>query len=278
MMNGSLMGIVSNIQRMSVHDGPGLRTTVFFKGCNMRCKWCHNPESIHTEPEYVFNEKLCKHCGMCEQGCYSGARTLCGKEMSVEEILTEVHMDMPYYGDDGGITISGGEPFMQHAFLFELLRAANNEGIQCALETNASFPFEIIQHAIDYVKLWMIDMKAFDDDVHKKYTGISNAAIKENLRKLDALGARIILRTPVVPGVNDADEELNKIIGFAKELKNLVYYEVLPYHPLGLSKQVANTDFIECFKTPNKEELLQQLLPTVEKHKIQFRFANRKVI
>jgi len=276
-MEGQRRGLISNIQRMSVHDGPGIRTTVFFKGCNMHCAWCHNPEAIHTYPEYVFNPKLCLHCGHCAEGCYSGARILCGKEMTVGEVLAEVALDRPFYGADGGLTVSGGEPFMQPEFLISLLKAAKETGIRCGVETNGSLPFTLLEQALPFVDVWMIDLKAFDDEIHKEYTGISNETIKQNLLELDRHGAKIVLRTPVVPGVNDAPEELEKIVKFAAGLKNLEYYEALPYHPLGLSKQVENTDFIRKFEVPDKKALKATLGSIAEKYRVPFRFANIKM-
>jgi len=276
-MEGQLSGLISNIQRTSVHDGPGIRTTVFLKGCNMRCAWCHNPEAIHTYPEYVFNPKLCLHCGHCAEGCYSGARILCGKEMTVGEVIEEIAADQPYYGNTGGVTFSGGEPFMQPQFLMELLKSAKEHGIRCGIETNASLPFEVMEPALPLVDVWMIDLKAYDEELHIKYIGVSNESVKENLIKLDRAGAKIVLRTPVIPGVNDAAEELEHIVKFAAGLKNLDYYEVLPYHPLGLSKQVENIEFIKEFKVPDKAAIKAMLGPMVQKYKIPFRFANIKI-
>lgn len=275
--DGRVTGLISNIQRTSVHDGPGIRTTVFFKGCNLRCAWCHNPEAIHTYPEYVFNPKLCLHCGHCAEGCYSGARMLCGKEITVEQVMEEIMADKPYYGETGGVTFSGGEPFMQPKFLVELLKVAKERGIHCGIETNGSLPFEVMEPALPYIDVWMIDLKAYNDKVHKEYTGVSNETVKENLSKLDRHGAKIVLRTPVIPGVNDTADELEHIVKFAAGLKNLDYYEVLPYHPLGLSKQVENTEFIKEFKVPDKAALKAMLGPMVQKYAIPFRFANIKM-
>ncbi len=272
-----ISGVISNIQRTSVHDGPGIRTTVFFKGCNMRCAWCHNPEAIHIYPEYVFNPKLCLHCGHCDEGCYSGARILCGKEMTVGQVMEEVVADRPYYAGNGGLTVSGGEPFMQPQFLLELLKTAKKQGIHCGVETNASLPFELMEQALPFVDIWMIDLKAFDDGIHQEYTGISNEPVKQNLIQLDRHGAEIVLRTPVIPGVNDAADELEAIVKFAAGLKNLEYYEVLPYHPLGLSKQVENMDFIRKFDKPDKAALKVMLGTMVQKYAVPFRFANIKI-
>ncbi len=273
----SSTGLISNIQRTSFHDGPGIRTTVFFKGCNMRCMWCHNPEAVHTYPEYVFNPRLCLRCEHCAEGCYSGARILCGTEMSVEQVIAEVSADKPYYAENGGLTVSGGEPFTQPEFLIELLRAAQALGIHRGIETNASLPFNVMEEALPFVDLWMIDLKACDDEIHRKYTGISNKAIKQNLRELDRRKARIILRTPVIPGVNDAADELEHIIEFAAGLTNLEYYEALPYNPLGLSKQVEDTRFIRRFEKSDHAALKTLFGLMAQKYRIPFRFANIKI-
>ena len=159
-------------------------------------------------------------------------------EMTVEEIMKEVMMDQPYYGDSGGMTISGGEPFIQHEFLLELLKAAKERHIHCGIETNCSLEFEVMKAAIPYIDVWMIDLKAFDDGIHRKYTGVTNKGVKHNLKELDKYDVTIVLRTPVVPGINDNPAELEKIVEFAAGLEHLDYYEILPYHPLGLSKQI----------------------------------------
>lgn len=277
MENNKTTGIIADIQRASVHDGPGLRTTVFFKGCNMRCRWCHNPETVRTEPEIVYNEKLCIHCGHCKEGCYTGARRLCGTRMNVSEVLEQVLADKPYYGSDGGMTVSGGEATLQIDFLKELLQTARGEGIRCGIESNVSLPFEKhIEPIIPFVDIWMADLKCYDTELHKKYTGIGNEQIKKNLQHLDDLGIQLILRTPVVPGVNDGTDELENLVKFAKGLKNLAYYEVLPYHPLGLSKQIEHDEFIERFETPDRHKLRERLHTIVSAYDIRFRFANIK--
>lgn len=273
----SLRGIISNIQRMSLQDGPGIRTTVFLKGCNMRCVWCHNPEAIHPDPEYVFNPDLCLKCGCCEQGCYSGARLLCGREMSVEQVMQEVNQDLPYYSDNGGLTVSGGEPFFQAAFLIALLKAAKESGIHCGVETNAAHPLNILEKALPFVDIWMIDLKAFSDEIHRQYTGVSNETVKCNIKELDSAGARIVLRTPIVPGVNDSVGEIEKIAAFAARLKGLVYYEALPYHALGLSKKIERSEFIKAFPTVDLVETKQMLRPIIERYNIPIRFANAKM-
>lgn len=277
MQNCEIKGIVADIQRASVHDGPGLRTTVFLKGCNLRCKWCHNPETTRREPEVIYNEKLCVHCGHCKEGCYTGARTVCGREMTPNEVLDQVLQDKPYYGKDGGMTVSGGEPMFQIDFLLELLKLARKNGIHCGMETNMSMPFEThIEPLIPYINLWMADLKCFDDDLHRRYTGLGNQQIKQNLKRLDEAGVSLVLRTPVIPGVNDSQSELENLVRFAKELKHLAYYEVLPYHPLGLSKRVEHGEFIERFETPDRRALREKVRVITETYGVPFRFANIK--
>lgn len=276
-MDNQVKGLITNIQRTSVNDGPGIRTTVFLKGCNMRCAWCHNPESNRFEPEVVMNPELCLQCGYCEQGCYSGARKLCGQYLTVEQVLEDVLMDQPYYGEDGGLTISGGEPFMQPEFVQALLRTAKEQGIHCGIETNATALFDVMKEALPFVDIWMVDLKAFNDDIHKENTGISNEQIKENIIHLDQHGARIVLRTPIVSGINDTVEELEEIIAFGAQLQHLEYYEALPYHPLGLSKHVEEADFIREFPMLDKETIKQKLLAIMPKYDIAVRLANVKI-
>lgn len=274
-MEKEIRGIVADIQRASVHDGPGLRTTVFLKGCNLRCKWCHNPETTSMEPEYIYNEKLCIHCGHCAEGCYTGARALCGREMSANEVVAQVLLDAPYYGKDGGLTVSGGEPTMQMDFLKEIFRLAKAGGVNCGIETNLSMDYDThVAPLIPLVDIWMADLKCFDPELHKKYTGADNERIKQNLRRLDAEGVSVVLRTPIIPGVNDTQEELENLVGFAKSLRNLAYYEALPYHPLGMSKKVAHGDFIQRFPVPDRHALRERLHEITSLQGVPFRFAN----
>ena len=278
---GEPRGLVTDIQRMSVHDGPGIRTTVFLKGCNLRCAWCHNPETIGTEPEYVVNPALCIGCGRCEEGCYSGARRLCGTEMGVGEVLAQVLLDRPYYGDDGGLTISGGEPFMQPGFTAALARAAREAGVGVGVETNLSLPRGRWEPAVPSVDVFMVDVKCLSDETHRAYVGAGNAQILANLRELDAMldatGASLVVRTPAVPGVNDDPEELDGIARVAAGLRHLAYYEVLPYHTLGLSKRVEGRDFIREFPLPDKARLRATLEGIHARRGVPIRFANRLI-
>ncbi len=251
-----MKGMVADIQRTSVHDGPGLRTTVFLKGCNMRCAWCHNPETLQSKQEIIYYAEKCIHCGKCEEGCYTGARVLCGKEYRAEEILDIVEEDRVYYGKSGGMTVSGGEPSAQPEFLLEIVKEAKKRDINVGIETNFSMDLNIYQELLPYIDCWMVDIKIYDEEKHQRYTGISNKKILSNIRRLDPyLKCGLIIRTPVIEGVNSEKEELKKIAGFAGSLKNLWYYELLPYHPLGLSKQTESSKDMKRFETPNKEKL-----------------------
>lgn len=228
--------IVTDIRRASLHDGEGFRTTVFFKGCPLNCLWCHNPECISFEPEILSYPEKCIGCGLCENGCYAGAKVVCGKEMTAEEIMAQIRLDKPYYGENGGVTFSGGEALSQPEILKELIRLCKAEGINTAIETSL-FPFdEEILKSLDFV---MADFKIWDDAAHKKYVGASNERIKENFKRLDALGTPFLVRTPLIPTITDTPENISNIRDFIKNFKNITAYELLPYNPLGNSKLIA---------------------------------------
>lgn len=245
-------GIISDIQRASFHDGDGIRTTVFFKGCPLSCAWCHNPESISFQKETLFYPEKCIGCGKCDKGCYSGARVICGKEMTADELLKEILQDKPYYGDNGGVTFSGGEPMAQKEFLNEIIDKCTGEKISCAIETSLIYFDTETFKKLDFI---MADLKIWDDDLHKKYTGVSNKKIKENLEKLNELNIPIIVRTPVIPGI---EQGFDKISGFLKTLANVEKYELLPYHPLGLKKAEALGINQKEFEVP-KEEYMKEI-------------------
>ena len=244
-----IKGIVADIQRASLHDGPALRTTVFLKGCPLKCRWCHNPECISFEPQVLSYPEKCIGCGMCKEGCYSGAKVICGKEMTSDDVLNEILLDKDYYSEGGGVTFSGGEPMAQKEFLNELIDKCRDCGVNCAIETSMMYYDEKIFKKLDLI---MLDIKIWDEDIHKQYTGVGNRKILENIKRLDGLDIPIIIRTPVIPGV---EQGIDKISSFAKNLKNCICYELLPYHPLGVSKQKAIGIEIEKFEIPSKEEM-----------------------
>jgi glycyl-radical enzyme activating protein len=261
-----MTGIITDIQRFSLHDGPGIRTTIFFKGCNMRCIWCHNPETFTKKVQLRFiaakcigcnecykacktgaltsidgnrkyNESDCTHCGDCEDACYPEAWISVGKEMSVQEVLDEVLQDVPYYNNsNGGVTISGGEPFSQPEFLIELVKALKAKGVHVGIETNLSYPWSTIEPIFNLVDLVMLDIKTLNDDSHKSLTGISNKQVLDNLRKLDATRKPYIVRTPLIPGANYSPQDIFDIAELLSSMSNMMYYELLNYNPLAQAK------------------------------------------
>ena len=240
-------GIIADIQRASVHDGPGFRTTVFFKGCPLKCEWCHNPECIDFQPQILYYPEKCIGCGRCKEGCFAGAKVLCGRKISVEEVIKEIIQDIDYYGEEGGVTFSGGEPLAQKDFLNALIDECHKQNIRCAAETSLLYYDEELFHKLDFV---MADLKIWDSELHKKYTGVDNQEILSHFRMLDNLNIPIIARTPVIPEI---DQGIAQISDFFRGLKNVVRYELLPYHPLGEMKRTALGKEKKVFTVPNKE-------------------------
>ena len=260
---------VFDIQRFSVHDGPGIRTTVFLKGCPLNCLWCHNPESktkapelmLHTntcvgcgecvgacenklhsfaENEHIIDRNKCSVCGKCADSCVFGALVVSGKTMSAEEVLSEVMRDESFYDNSGGgVTVSGGEPLMQADFCYELLCSAKEQGISTAVETSGFGRWENIERLSECVDYFLWDYKETSPERHREYTGVDNALILENLAKLDALGAKIVLRCPIIPGLNDRDEHFLGIAEVANKHKSILRVEIEPYHSLGKGKAYA---------------------------------------
>lgn len=240
-------GMVADIQRASIHDGYGIRTTVFLKGCPLSCKWCHNPECISFEKEIMYYPEKCIHCGQCDKGCYSGARVVCGREMTAKEVVAEIAGDINYFRDSGGVTISGGEPLAQKEFVRSIIKLCQKQKIGCAIETSLIYFDTDIFKKLDFI---MADLKIWDDKIHKQYTGVSNQKIKANFVKLNSLNVPIIARTPVIPGI---EQGIDRISDFLHGLCNVVEYELLPYHPLGISKQRALGKKIVEFQVPTAE-------------------------
>ena len=240
---------IADIQRCTTEDGPGLRTTVFFKGCPLNCKWCHNPECISPSPQILSYPEKCIGCNKCDEGCYSGAKVVCGNEMTADEIMDEILQDRLYYGTEGGVTFSGGEPLMQREFLAGLIDDCRKNGIHTAVETSLCIYDEAILRSLDLV---MADLKIWDGAVHLQYTGIQNDKIKENFIRLNGLGIPIIARTPVIP---DIEQGIPEISAFLKGLENVRRYELLPYHPLGEQKRAALGLKPTDFNIPTKQQM-----------------------
>ena len=264
-MNGKIF----DIQRFSVHDGPGIRTTVFLKGCPLKCIWCHNPESqkatvsvayyshkcascgacaaacdakMHTivGERHVFDRSGCIKCGKCADACINGAIEILGRKESTDAILSEVARDRLFYKNSGGgMTVSGGEPFMQSEFLIELLKGAKELNIHTAIETCGFAKSEDIIEAAEYTDIFLFDIKETDDTRHKELTGVPFSPIKDNLMLLNSLGAKIVLRCPLVPDVNTRIEHLEAIARLATELDSVSEVNVMAYHLLGNSKYDA---------------------------------------
>lgn len=250
-----MTGTVFNIQRYCIHDGPGIRTTVFFKGCSLRCLWCHNPESQHGAPELMlypdkcigcgacrracsraFTES-CTRCGRCASVCPSGARVCCGKVMTADEVWGVLAADRDYYAmSGGGVTLSGGEPLCQPEFALELLRRCRSAGIATAVETAGAVPFDVLNAVRPWVDLFLYDVKCMDDTRHRRLTGVPNGQILANLRRLCALGSDVQIRMPVVPGCNDS--EVGAVAAFAAGI-GARPPELLAFHSLCRSKYDA---------------------------------------
>ena len=217
-----MKGRIFNIQRFSIHDGPGIRTIVFFKGCYMRCAWCSNPESQRYEIERMVE---------------GGREKVVGRDVTVDEIMPEILSDLPYYRrSGGGVTLSGGEVLAQAEFAAELLRECQAHGLHTAIESAASLPYEKIELLLPYLDLFLMDIKLMDSDMHTEYTGVGNKIILENARRLAKSGVELIVRTPVIPGVNDNAEQIRAIARFVRELGTVREHHLLPYHRLGQDK------------------------------------------
>ncbi len=290
-------GTVLNIQRYCNHDGPGTRTTVFLKGCSLRCKWCSNPESIRHKPELAYDPKLCtgkKECGLCLKSpfpegafyvvdgaddkirvnwdlaadCDEATVSLCptyalymfGKEMTVEEVLTEVEKDASFYRNTGGgMTISGGEVMLQPDFAAALLEEAHNCGINTAIETAGNVPWSFMEKVLPHVDTMLHDHKLTIPERHKKWTGVDNKRILENFKKAyeTFLDIRFIARTPLIPGVNDDEEHIRAVLEFIRPHENVIDYELLPYHRFGTGKYefLGIVYELSDFTTPSDESV-----------------------
>lgn len=241
-------------------DGPGIRTTVFFKGCNLKCVWCHNPESQTARPQIMFYKEKCTHCGRCGNVteyntdfiCFNDAKEICGKEYTLDELLKEILKDKSFYDNsNGGITFSGGECMLQIDFLCEILKKCKENGIHTAVDTAGNVPWEYFERILKYTDLFLYDIKLLDSEKHIKYTGCSNKVILDNLKKLFEHGAEVCIRIPIVGSVNDSAEEMLKIKKFLHPY-NPVKIELLPYHNLGTHKYDALDMEKSEFEVPSK--------------------------
>lgn len=260
-------GLVFDIQRFAVHDGGGIRTLVFFKGCPLRCQWCQNPESMNPAPEIMriphsciacmkcmalcphqairpmengavdIDRSRCDLCGDCVTSCYAGAMTIVGRYLTAEEVMEEVDRDRKFYAESGGgVTFSGGEPTLQQDFLVSCLRAAKARGLHTAIETCGHAPWAAFAAVLDSVDLFLCDIKQMDAQRHRELTGVSNERILENITAISQAGIPLRLRLPLVPGANDSEANITATARFAAGLPSLQGFDILPYHRLGEAK------------------------------------------
>jgi pyruvate formate lyase activating enzyme len=242
--------VIFNLMHYSVHDGPGIRTTVFFKGCPLTCKWCHNPESLDSKPQQTFNPNKCIKCGHCvsEAGsaessayksdiCPTGARETIGYEITVDGLMNEINKDLLFYEQSGGgVTFSGGEPFYQGQFLLEALARCKEDYINTAIDTSGYCNTETLLKAAETAQYFLCDIKFADPVKHEKYCGFPNEIILKNLKALSETKSKILIRIPVIPAVNDGMEEMKGIFIFIKDLKNIETVHLLPYHNIQTEK------------------------------------------
>jgi pyruvate formate lyase activating enzyme len=281
-------GRIFDIKRYSIHDGPGIRTTVFLKGCSLRCLWCHNPESVDPGPELmhwpgrcsrcyacieacpkgaiakdaagavVIDRKVCDLCGKCAEACLYDAMQMVGRETSVEDVLAEVEKDRVFYEQSGGgVTLSGGDPFAQAAFAEALLDGCRSRGIRTAVDTAGFSKNDVLDRLASKTDLILYDLKCMDDARHKELTGVSNVSIIDNLKRLAAGRTEVWVRIPLVAGVNVDDDNIRRTIAFLSSLKTIRRVGILPYHSGGLEKarRIGRENNFRKFETPSEERI-----------------------
>ncbi len=282
----NVTGTIFNIQKFCTDDGPGIRTTVFLKGCHLNCQWCHNPEGLDSAPILDYADNLCKYCrrceavckngchsfannehsidrsgcnncGQCQQACIYGALKSCGQIMTASEVIKTALADKAFYEKSGGgITISGGEPLLQPDFVLAICALAKENGIHTCIETSGAVDFEVIRQIKPYVDLFLYDIKETDNENHKRYVGISNLLPLENIQKLNELGADILIRCPIIPGVNDRNDHFSNLKKLYDSLNNAIGIQLMPYHALGQGKTdrfgIKN---INIFTAPSDEDI-----------------------
>ena len=289
---------IFQVQRWSIHDGDGIRSTVFFKGCPLRCKWCANPESWYQKLEIMVYEQKCTNCksclAVCEHGsitqsaagnlqfdhakcvycrkclavCARGARKQIGESVTVEAVMQMICKDCIFYQESGGgVTFSGGEPFMQSSYLRQLVLQCQAMGIDTAVETSAYFDFAENQDIIAALDAIFIDIKHMDDEIHQALTGVSNQKILENIVQISKLHQNIIIRVPLITEVNATQKNIRAMCEFLKNETNIKQIELLPYHTLGQHKMEALGIAVEAYTTPT-EETIKSLEKIIQSHEL----------
>ena len=280
-------GLVFDIKKYAIHDGPGIRTTVFFKGCSMECQWCHNPESRSAQAEHGFRKSRCvgcsqcvescpeqaitiidnrpvtdmnkcNLCGRCVDTCMTRAREIIGREMSVGEVMDEVEQDVIFYDESGGgVTFSGGEPLMQPEFLLAMLNQCQRQQIHTAVDTSCYAEKKVVEMVGEKASLFLCDIKHMDSKIHERFTGVGNHLILDNIRLLSETGKEIIIRIPVIPGFNDKKANIEATGKFAASLPGIIRVDILPFNRGGKEKSARLMSQSKSLQveTPSEEQM-----------------------
>lgn len=287
-----IKGIIFNIQKFAIYDGPGIRTLIFMKGCPLRCIWCQNPEGLIPYPQLCYYERLCIHChaciqvcpknaiihsindthtidreicnmcGKCVEGCPTGALNIIGKEITVNELIDEIQRDVKFFdSSEGGVTFSGGEPLFQAEFLYEALRKCRELSIHTAIETSGYSSQEVIQKISKHVNLFLYDIKIVNEETHRKYTGVSNKLILNNLRTLvlSGRGKDVIIRIPLIPTITDNDQNINDIIDLLVSLRDIEEVHLLPFHDVYEKYKSLGMPYTMTIHEPPNDERIKYI-------------------
>jgi pyruvate formate lyase activating enzyme len=281
-------GTIFDIKRYAIHDGPGIRTTIFLKGCSLRCQWCQNPEGQETDPEIILRSSRCAKechecvsvcpldaiskdgnsieidktkcdlCAKCEDVCVYEALEVVGRELTTQQVMDEIEKDKVFFDESGGgITFSGGEPLVQLDFLEGLIREIKKKNIHVALDTSGYISFEDLDKISDKVDLFLYDLKMMDEEKHEQYTGVSNKLILENLKKLVERGKSVAVRIPLISGINDDDQSIQRFVEYLQSIKNIKQINLLSYHKGGSEKhkRLRRERSPQTFQTPSDERI-----------------------